>query len=237
LIQQCRPLLPNAKWVQTYACTEAASSLTFYECTTTTTTTATNNNNKNDNVDCVGTPPAHVQLQLKHARPPPHDMLVNQPYQTGIIGTRGPHVMNGYWVRGARAPKDDYSQKWFWTTDLGYFDAQGRLHFQGRLHHVVRTGGETVHCQAVERALQEIHGECAVFGLPDDYYGERVCAAFTNPTITLELVKETCKKAGLAGYKHPKQVFVVHSLPRNSSGKVLYYKLVEQLGTPATSKL
>jgi acyl-CoA synthetase (AMP-forming)/AMP-acid ligase II len=214
-----RHAFPKARVVQTYACTEAASSLTFLDVTTGPVFSKTG--------DCVGRPPQHVELCLFDDALP-----IKKPYTIGIIATRGPHVMSGYWVRGGDHPKLRQSTTcWMRTSDLGCWDTNGRLYFCGRATDSIRTGGETVMAAAVERVLQQhpnVH-ECAVFSLSDTQFGEVVCCALVaQPQLDVDNVRLWCEQQGLAGYKRPRRVFSVKELPRNSSGKILKFRLVER---------
>lgn len=238
MLTRLRRIFPNARLVQTYACTEAASSMTFHEPTT------SNNQALPIAGDCVGIPPPHVQLQLvQRNEETGQETIVKEPYQVGILATRGPHVMNGYWKRGASLTAAT-TNKWFLTNDLGFRDDFGCYYFCGRGKDVIRTGGETVIALEVERVLlQQSSGrisECAVFALPDDRFGEAVCAAIVmkahQPPLSLQDIRNRYCQS-LAGYKRPRRVFLVDALPRNSSGKVLKYKLADQFTAPTRSKL
>jgi acyl-CoA synthetase (AMP-forming)/AMP-acid ligase II len=241
MIFKLRNVFPLASRIlQTYACTEAASSLTFYD---TTAMTKSDNISRNGG-DCVGYPPPHVQLQLLDRLD--SNKQVTQPYQLGKIATRGPHMMMGYWDRISMSTtippkKDDTSSTWFITNDYGYRDDQGLLYYCGRTSDVVRTGGETVLAYEVERTLIQHPQiiECAVFGLRDDKFGETVCAAIvTIPehTLSLQDIREHCHN-NLAGYKQPRRLFHVDTLPRNSSGKVLKHELIQKFQTKLQSRL
>lgn len=224
-------IFPNARVVQTYACTEAASSLTFLDCrlhrdTNTTAPPGT------PPADCVGIPPPHVDICIFHRdKDGGVPKRVEEPYQVGLIATRGPHVMNGYWTRGALKQETLSRNRWFLTNDLGFLDCSRRLFFCGRVKDVIRTGGETVLSSEVEQVLLR-HGEiaeCAVFALRDEKYGEAVSAAIVSQApLAVDAVRKFCKGQGLAGYKRPRRVFFVKELPRNSSGKVLKRVLVER---------
>jgi len=91
--------------------------------------------------------------------------------------------------------------------------------------------------QEVERVLLQHPDvmECAVFPRKDDRYGEAVACALVvkqnQHGLAIDTIKTWCQQKGLAGYKRPKIVFSVDSLPRNSSGKVLKHKLVAQFGS------
>ncbi|MGK3739964.1 MAG: acyl-CoA synthetase (AMP-forming)/AMP-acid ligase II, partial [Bacillariaceae sp.] len=82
--------------------------------------------------------------------------------------------------------------------------------------------------------------ECAIFPRKDDRFGEIVaCAVVTkqHDSISISSIKEWCHQNGLAGYKRPKILFFLETLPRNSSGKILKHKLVAQFGSIIRSKL
>ena len=129
---------------------------------------------------------------------------------------------------------------WFLTTDLGYFDEKGQLYFSGRIKDVIRSGGETVLANEVERIiLKRPHvSECAIFPRQDERFGEAVaCAIVAQLPIKLKSIKSWCEDNGLANYKRPRYLFLVNELPRNSSGKILKHKLVAIYGKPSRSKL
>jgi o-succinylbenzoate---CoA ligase len=288
-IWQISQTFPNASVIQTYACTEAASSLTFWNVPIpppTITSTSVHNQyhpSQQSSMDipmgnCVGTPPAHIQLRLvpqEKKEKEGKEIITNQPQfitapnQPGVIVTKGPHVMNGYWTRGMSAVPavaNDSSggsnyKDWFRTNDLGYWDDIGQLYFCGRVNDVIRTGGETVVAQQVERVLL-LHPhvlECAVFAQPDERFGEAVACALVlaKPTATTkqtlpgplvsssslllgESMKQWCHDHGLAKYKRPRYIFEVEELPKNASGKVLKHKLAglqHSTSQPLRSKL
>lgn len=143
--------------------------------------------------------------------------------------------MNGYWTRNG-ANKSRSTDEWYVTSDLGFCDENRKFYFSGRAKDVIRTGGETVIAPEVERTLQchPCIRECAVFALPDERFGETVCAAIVCQAKPLALsdVRSFCSKRGLAGFKQPRAIFIINELPRNSSGKVLKYQLVERFRKP-----
>jgi acyl-CoA synthetase (AMP-forming)/AMP-acid ligase II len=225
-VEHISKVFPNARIVQTYACTEAASSLTFLQVQPLETNTQKSVSGSPG--DCVGSSPPHVELKLYRKEDMNVTEVTNIPYQPGIIATRGPHVMSGYWNRGVPQTTDNV-QGWFSTNDLGFFDTNGLLYFCGRVRDVIRTGGETVLAQEVERTLL-LHPEvmeCAIFPRRDERFGEAVACALVPKGGSLELatIKKWCEQYGLANYKRPRYLFLVNELPRNSSGKVLKHKL------------
>ena len=178
ILQQTRQTFPNARIVQTYACTEAASSLTFLSLNS----SCSSNGTKPIAGDCVGIPPSHIQLRIYPQTSSPQNATaiavaataalepILKPYELGLIATKGHHVMNGYWQRGntinntnntsINNNNNNNNNQWFISNDLGFWDEQGRLYFGGRAKDVIRTGGETVLSQEVERVIQLV---CRVY--------------------------------------------------------------------------
>lgn len=140
----------------------------------------------------------------------------------GEIGVRGPQVMVGY-VDPALDTAFD-ADRFFRTGDLGFLDADGRLHITGRIKDIIVRKGENISAREVEDLLVEYPGvaEVAVVGVADDDLGERCCAVLrmvdaTTPT-TAELFTYLTER-GLANYKVPERVEFVTDLPRGASGK------------------
>lgn len=146
---------------------------------------------------------------------------------TGIVGEiahRSPHLMLGYLDDEAKTA-DAFRGGWFHSGDLGYYDIHGLLHVVDRKKDMIKTGGENVASREVEEVLYRHPAveEVAVFGLPHPVWVEAVVAAVVardGTAITEDDVLTHCR-AHLAGFKTPKQVFFVDSLPKNPSGKLL----------------
>ena len=140
--------------------------------------------------------------------------------------------MRGYWGQ-PDATADTVHDGWLYTGDLGYQDEDGYIYLSGRAKDFIKRGGEMVAPEEVEHILHACPGveECAVIGLPDETWGERVVAVVV-PTPGVELPEESLLDAcqGLARFKRPEQVIFVGELPRNSLGKVLKNQLRAQLG-------
>ena len=149
--------------------------------------------------------------------------------EAGELLVRGKDaVMKGYFNR-PEANAEAFLGGWFHTGDLARQDADGYLYIVDRKKDMVVTGGYNVYSKEVEHALAR-HPEiadAAVIGVPDALYGEAV-AAFVEPRpgarLDAQAVIEHCR-ALLAGYKKPRHVVFVESLPRNSLGKVLKSEL------------
>jgi fatty-acyl-CoA synthase len=123
---------------------------------------------------------------------------------------------------------------WFHSGDLGYYDEFGLLHVVDRKKDMIKTGGENVASREVEEVLYRHSGvqEVAVFGVPHPVWVEAVVAAVVirdGVILAEEDLIADCR-AHLAGFKTPKQVFFVHTLPKNPSGKLLKRELRTQFG-------
>ena len=150
-----------------------------------------------------------------------------QPFSAGRVGhiqVRGPNVFSGYWQRPDLQSETFTADGWFRTGDLGQLDDHGYLELVGRSKDLVISGGLNVYPKEVELVLDSLPGvrESAVFGLPDDDLGEVVVAVVVGePDERLDVDElRAIARQHLAGYKTPKKVMVVQSLPRNVMGKV-----------------
>jgi fatty-acyl-CoA synthase len=115
------------------------------------------------------------------------------------------------------------------TGDLGHFDPDGRLFVDGRDDEMIVSGGENVFPGEVEDLLAAIPGvrEAAVIGVPDSEFGQRLRAYVAldhRASLTEQDLKDHVK-ANLAGYKVPREVVLVESLPRNATGKIVKREL------------
>ena len=154
--------------------------------------------------------------------------------EVGEVQAQGPSIMAGYWNRPQCRETDFTSDGFFKTSDLGSLDADGYLTLSGRAKDLVITGGLNVYPKEVEERIDAMEGveESAVIGIPDPEWGEAVVAVVVraqggaHPT-EREVVEYL--KATLAGYKVPKTVRFVDSLPRNTMGKVQKKLLREAL--------
>jgi acyl-CoA synthetase (AMP-forming)/AMP-acid ligase II len=144
--------------------------------------------------------------------------------ERGEIVVRGPLVMAGYYqdpVASAEAGRHG----WHHTGDIGYLDADNYLYIVDRAKDMIITGGFNVYSAEVEQALMAHPGvlDCAVVGLPDDKWGERVTAV-VQPHPGQDVPGEDLRafvKERLGGVKAPKHVEVWPDLPRSRVGKVL----------------
>jgi len=150
---------------------------------------------------------------------------------TGEIGEillRGDAIMTGYW-RNPAATAAAIVDGWLHTGDAGFVDADGYLYIHDRLKDMIISGGENVYPAEVENALfgHAAIADVAVIGVPDDTWGEAVKAVVVLKPGAVASAEDIIRhaRASIAGYKCPKSVDFVASLPRNASGKLLKREL------------
>ena len=157
-----------------------------------------------------------------------------QDVDSGVLGeiiVRSKHIMREYWKK----PEDTDStiiDGWLYTGDIGYYDEKGYIYIIDRKKDMIITGGENVFPREIEEVLYKHPAvqEVAVIGIPDPYWVEKVHAVVTlkkNMECTADELISLCKQ-NLAGYKSPKSVEFIDSLPKNAAGKILKRELREQ---------
>jgi long-chain acyl-CoA synthetase len=115
--------------------------------------------------------------------------------------------------------------------DIGYLDADGFLYLCDRAKDMIISGGANIYPAEIEAELHKMPGvaDCGVFGIPDEEFGEAVCAV-VQPMPGAELTQAEVRaflKERMAGYKVPKRVDFHAELPREDSGKIFKRKLRE----------
>jgi long-chain acyl-CoA synthetase len=149
--------------------------------------------------------------------------------EVGEVVVRGPNVMGAYWNKPdqtAAVLRDG----WYSTGDLGRMDEEGYVYLVDRAKDMIVTGGENVYSTEVEDVLyrHEAVLEAAVFGVPDERWGEAVHAVVVarggHDPRPAELIAH-CREA-IAGYKVPKRIELrAEPLPKSGAGKVLKREL------------
>ncbi|MGW0828000.1 AMP-binding protein [Streptomyces sp. NPDC002845] len=146
--------------------------------------------------------------------------------ETGVLAYCGPMPL-GYYKdteKSAKTFRTIEGVRYAIPGDLARIEADGAIRFLGRGSGVINTGGEKVHPQEVENALLS-HADvtdCAVVGVPDETWGERVAAVVAvrpGSTVTAEELRDLVRQ-GLAGYKVPRSVVLTDRLPRTPTGKL-----------------
>jgi malonyl-CoA/methylmalonyl-CoA synthetase len=166
----------------------------------------------------VGTPLPSVEVQLVGENGQPV-----APGTPGEIEVRGPSVFAEYWGK-PEATRDAFRDGWFRTGDTAVIE-DGVYRILGRTNiDILKTGGHKVSALEIEEALREHPSvaECAVVGVPDLEWGERVAAAVVlNDGGALDLPSlRIWAKEFLAAHKLPSRLLVLDALPRNAMGKV-----------------
>jgi long-chain acyl-CoA synthetase len=227
LVRDVRRLLPKAKLLQVYGLSEAGylTGLTDAEHT-------------EDRLQSCGRPSPGTDLRVVDA--------AGKPVASGELGNlvaRGPGIMRGYWhdieeeLPGDESSVDETTEALrggvFHTGDIGRQDKDGFFYIVDRAKEMIVSGGENVYSAEVEAAIYEIPEvkEAAVFGIPDEKWGELVAAAVVlrpGASLSAEELKQYCKTR-IASYKVPRHIeFMTEELPKSGSGKILKRVLREK---------
>jgi long-chain acyl-CoA synthetase len=158
----------------------------------------------------------------------------------GEICARGPNIMKGYLDNPEATRQAFWENGWFRTGDVGRFDENGYLYIVDRIKDMIITGGENVYSTEVEEALYTHPGvqECAVVGLPDQEWGERV-AAYIIPRAASQIdlnEMKTYLKSRISAFKVPKDLIIVEDFPRSPAGKILKRSLRDLAQTNLKTK-
>ena len=147
--------------------------------------------------------------------------------EAGEICCRSPAVMRGYWRAGGRDPDltaDAMRDGWLHTGDIGYLDDEGYLFIVDRKKDLIIRGGFNVYPRDVEDALLE-HPAVAgagVVGRPDERHGEEVVAfvSLNAPGAVGEDELIAWARERIGGYKYPREVHIIDSIPLTAVGKL-----------------
>lgn len=152
--------------------------------------------------------------------------------QVGEFILKGDTVMKGYYKKPEET-EATLRNGWLYTGDLGYRDEDGFIYIVDRIKDMIISGGENVYSVEVENVLgtHPQIADVAIIGTPDEQWGEVVTAVIVskeNEEIHLEELEIFCRKH-LSAYKIPRKTIFVEALPRNTSGKLMKYKLRESV--------
>ena len=150
--------------------------------------------------------------------------------EVGEIICKSPLATEGYY-KNPEATVASFRDGWFYTGDLAYFDEEGYLYVVGRKKDMIKSGGISIYPLEIEGVLYSHPDvlEAAVIGLPDPEWGEAAKAVVVlkqGSTVRGDDLLRFCKEH-LAGYKVPKSIDIVSSLPHTELGKVSKEKLKE----------
>lgn len=181
-----------------------------------------------DREGTVGTMNPHVHVAIHRA-----DGSAAEPGEEGAIVVSGPTIMAGYF-RNPQATRAAVRNGWLHTGDLGRMDGDGYLFLTGRVKDLIITGGENVTPIEVEEVLR-LHpdvADVAVIGTPHPKWGEQVTAIVVRRDGSALDGDALADFAGarLAGFKKPRRIEFVASLPRNAYNKVQTHLLKQEFG-------
>ncbi|HVG43220.1 MAG TPA: acyl-CoA synthetase, partial [Longimicrobium sp.] len=166
----------------------------------------------------VGAPLPGVEVRLVE-----EDGRAVEPGAPGEIEVRGPGVFLEYWRRPEATAEAFREGRWFRTGDVALVE-EGSYRILGRRSvDIIKTGGFKVSALEIEEVLRThpAVAECAVVGVEDAEWGERVCAAVElREALTLDQLQPWARER-LAPYKLPRALLAVDALPRNAMGKVV----------------
>jgi acyl-CoA synthetase (AMP-forming)/AMP-acid ligase II len=155
-----------------------------------------------------------------------------RPGQEGELIVRGPNVMPGYHNKPEET-RNALREGWYHTGDLAKSDENGFLTITGRLKELIIRGGQNIAPAEIEEVVNTFEAvlDCAVVGMPHEHLGE-VPALFVVPRpgriVENEALIAHCR-THLSAYKVPHSVQLIAEIPRTGSGKIIRYKLKENV--------
>jgi len=179
-------------------------------------------------VETVGRPGPHLEIKLSDERG-----QVVPVGERGEICIRGYSVMRGYWNDPERTRETLDEAGWLHSGDVGVMDAEGYVRIVGRIKDMIIRGGENVYPREIEEFLFTHPKviEVQVFGVPDERYGEQVCAWIRvreGSELSERDVTEYCRDR-IAHFKVPHYVRFVTSFPMTVTGKVQKFRMREEM--------
>ena len=153
--------------------------------------------------------------------------------QGGEVCTRGYSVMAGYWNDEDKTRETIDKEGWLHSGDLGALDTDGYLNITGRIKDMVIRGGENIYPREIEEFFFKNPkvADVQVIGVPDDKYGEEVCAWIklkAGETAEVEEMQEFCR-GRISHYKIPRYIRFVDTFPMTVTGKVQKFAMREQM--------
>jgi len=217
ILKRSMALFPNARFVQMYGATETSGTIVYLP-------------PEDHHVDGTprmagcGKPYPEVELRIADGQ---GGFL--PPRTVGEVVVRSALVMSGYHKLPEATADAFLPGGWYRTGDAGYLDEDGYLYLYDRVKDMIVSGGENIYPVEIENVLHEHPGvrDCAVIGVPDPRWGEAVKAIVVrepdSDVSAAELIAFARER--IAGYKVPKSVDFIETLPRNPSGKILKKEL------------
>jgi fatty-acyl-CoA synthase len=173
----------------------------------------------------------HPHVEIKIVDPTDGSTLPRG--ETGEFCTRGYSVMLGYWDAPEITAESIDVDGWMHTGDLAVMREDGYCNIVGRIKDMVIRGGENVYPREVEEFLYTHPDveDVQVIGVPDERYGEELCAWIRmregRPPLNAESVRAFCE-GRLAHYKIPRYIMVVDEFPMTVTGKIRKVQMREE---------
>lgn len=157
----------------------------------------------------------------------------NSAARIGELIIKSPTVAKGYFNNNSETMRK-FSKGRFTSGDYGFIDDEGLLHILGRIDDTIISGGENVNTSEIEQKLKMINGvkDCAVIGINDSKWGEKIIAVFVRDKNSNVSAKEIIifAKENLPNFQVPKEIIFKDEIPRNELGKLQKEKLVKIIG-------
>jgi len=159
--------------------------------------------------------------------------------EIGEVCFRGYHIMQGYYADPKSSAKAIDPQGWLHSGDLGAMDADGYLRITGRLKEMIIRGGENIYPREIEDFIftHPKVAEVAVFGIPDEFYGEEIMAwiqLHASESCSEQEIRGFCK-GKIAHSKIPKYIWFVDEFPLTVTGKLQKFRMREMAMEKLTS--
>lgn len=218
IFEQCKRLAPNATILEGYGITECAPVVSA-------------NRIDGPKLGSVGRPVKSVEVCIVDIDTEQHPVAQGE---TGMLLVAGPSIFNGYYKHDGPSPFVEVAGKsWYKTGDLVAMDAEGYLHFKGRLKRFLKAGGEMISLPALEEPFSRAYPadengpKVAVEGVETD--DGRHIVLFTTEDLSLQQASGLLLEAGLRGVMRLDEVRVVESIPVLGTGKTDYKALRQQV--------
>ncbi|AHG65501.1 AMP-binding protein [Advenella mimigardefordensis] len=187
---------------------------------------------------CCGRAAINCRLRVvKLGSSNPADRVENMQEGQIIAHLDGDEAFEGYRNR-PDANEKSLIDRWYFTGDIGYYDADGELFVSGRVDDMIISGGENISPVDIESviSLHPAVDEVAVAGVEDERWGHRVVAFVKRKaSVNAEELDQYCRSTDLANFKRPREYVFVAALPKSPVGKILRRKLVAGEYDPDTS--
>jgi fatty-acyl-CoA synthase len=222
VIERALDILPHVEFVNAYGVTETSSTISVLDSESHRAAFNASDPVGRKRLSSVGRPLPSIEIEIRDDR--------GRPIPAGFVGeiwVRGDQIAGEYVGRDAKRADD-----WFPTNDAGYMDEEGFLYLEGRLDDIIVRGAENISPGEVEEMLLTYPGlkDAAVFGVPDEEWGERVVAAVVaEPGASEEDLKRHVRSQ-LRSSRVPQSIIFRSELPYNEMGKLLRRALKAEVG-------